>query len=246
MPSNWTSTFASPRRKKPGSTQGSLSTQRFARRADSTVSVSPQQNNKTVKMIELLEERQRTVESLDATIDNQKAEMNMLVNKLQYANIEIKQNKAKLHQKSKEICALQELERDLRCSLQQSQNCLSAAQKSLAVSEACRSNATRELARYRQNKPSPSVVRAESTRGKMCGSSSSLKLSDKGDNCTSQVSPCLDISGHKDVVVKAELHQLMVQVAEWRSLLGTAAEVDTSAAWLEHVHSQLGDIMMKL
>jgi hypothetical protein len=218
-------------------------------RSTSTVSVTPSENNKSVKLLDTIEEKQNVIEKLDAIIEEQKTEMNLYINKLQYSEIEIKQNKIKLHQKGKEIHSLQERVRDLECSLKQSQEEVKAARKNLGVSEACRSNVTRELARYRRERGSKSSVCHGGVGNRRSGAGRVMKSKGGGEECNIS-SDCdenisLDISCHRDVVVKEELNVLMSRLAEWSSS-GLAPEIESSGDWLEFVHSEINVIAAKL
>ena len=154
MPDNWTSSFTSPRRK--GQTQAA----RTLLRADSTQSLTPQENSKTMRLRGSLEEQQQTIEQLRGVIEDHKAELNLMVNKLQYANVEMKQWKGKVYQRDKEVTTLTARVRELEGLLQQSRSQESAVEKSLALSESCRSNTARELARWRRKAASAGATGA--------------------------------------------------------------------------------------
>lgn len=145
MPANWTQSFTSPRRHK-----ATKSAPRPLPREDSTVSLTPKQNSKYVKLIETVEEKQRLIESLEKKLEESQTDLNLMVNRLKYANIDIKNGKTKLFQKEREMIELNDQSRRLEDELRKSQINLDECRKCLATSESCRSNTTQELSRYRQ------------------------------------------------------------------------------------------------
>jgi hypothetical protein len=272
MPSNWTNSFTSPSRKGNQTSGGRPQT---LVRADSTQSLTPQQNLKNVRLSDTLEEKTQTIENMRVVIDEHKADLNLMVNKLQYADIELKQCKGKVYQKDKELSALRVRVRALESSLDQSRAQCAEVARSLATSEACRSNTARELGRCRRELQAGALLarrrrggrggndddvdddsdghdvrqqpssRDTRARGGRAHSSSSSSSSVEGADEHEYVHVDIDISTNKEVLVKAELASLMGQIAGW-NVSGILPDMTGQSDWLEHVHSQLDAISSKI
>lgn len=267
MPDNWTSSFSSPRRK--GQTQAA----RTLLRADSTLSMTPQQNSKSVKLMSALEEQQQTIEHMRGVVEDYKAQLNLMVNKVQYSNEEVKLLKGKVCHRNNEIGALSERVRELEELLQQSRSREAAVEKRLTLSESCRSNTARELARrnkqdkqqHKQKVPTgrktTSLSNATATS---CTSSSpknnslhtsngSCEWKESGMTSESQHGigggddrhEFVDVSNRQEVVIKTELTSLMNQIMEWNTN-GIATGMKGKCDWLEYIYTQLQGMNAKI
>ena len=269
MPFNWTSSFTSPR--KGPQQQGMLSTTcnstytKYLKRSDSTITLSPQQNIRKVKMNDTLEEKNMIIDGMREDLDELKAENNLLINKLQYADIEVKQYKARLYQKDKDISMLNERVRLLEGNLKDTEGELDHVKKSLITSEQCRSHTTKELARCRQENKSllahlNSMTRKlrEATKEKLrkdnnenivndkvlsdvSGKSKSFKQNNKDHE------DVVDISQERDEVIKRDLLSLMNEITAWSSRRDSSqSETSEPVDILDNIYSQLQQISTNL
>jgi hypothetical protein len=213
-------------------------------------------------LIDTIEEKQQTIEHLGAVIDQYKEEVNLLTNKLQYANIEIKQNKTKLFQKDKGTRELSEQVRDLECSLKKSRAEVAEGKRRLALSEACRSNTTQQLSRCREEnqhlqeagaggsvrcrKSNSSAALHQSSRRRRVKDENTHNNSTRSNSSDHEELGYLDMSGGsadiEGVRAKRRLQALAGQIARWNQD-GILPDMEGRGDWLEHVCAQLNDVI---